>query len=312
MTDMSKPFPRRSLLKAAIAAGVISPSFAAGGAIAATPGTAAFATRLGTVQVSRRGPATLHTYVASDRSALVTAHIVEASDGLYLVDCQFTQSHAAEFRDYANSLGKPIRQVHISHPHPDHFSGYAKNFSDVPVVTTAKVRDVMKKRWIDSGRIKDLVKAIGKEAPEAFVEPEASVALGSGDWGGIALDVLEFENAESLVHSVVHIPEAKTLIVQDLAFANAHFFPLGDNANWVNVLGELTRIEDVDLVLCGHGLPAHPGVFDDCIAYLTVLQATLKENEKAEAAIAAMTEAYPGYGARGILNFIKRLYKDGH
>ena len=44
------------------------------------------------------------------------------------------------------------------------------------------------------------------------------------------------EDAEALVHSVVHIPEAKTLIVQDLAFANAHFFPLGNNANWTNVL----------------------------------------------------------------------------
>ncbi|MEM7429875.1 MAG: MBL fold metallo-hydrolase [Pseudomonadota bacterium] len=312
MTESPTTLSRRSLITAAAAAGIITPQFAATGVIAASHASSGFAARLGTVQVTKRGPATIHTYMASERSALVTSHVIEAENGLYLVDCQFTNSHAAEFRAYANALGKPIRQVHISHPHPDHFSGYAKNFSDVPVVTTDKVRAVMKKRWIDSGRIKDLAKPLGKEAPEAFVEPAGSVGVGGADWGGIAVNVLQYENAESLVHSVVHIPEAKTLIVQDLAFANAHFFPLGDNANWVNVLGELSKIEDVDLVLSGHGLPALPGVFDDCVDYLTFLQAAFKKYKTADEAIAAMTAEYPGYGARGILRFIKRAYKKGH
>lgn len=312
MTDTKLNVSRRSLITAAAAAGIISPQFATTGAIAASHANAGFAAKLGAIQVTKRGPATIHTYMASDRSALVTSHIVEAERGLYLVDCQFTQSHAAEFRSYANSLGKPIKQVHVSHPHPDHFSGYAKNFSDVPVVTTAKVRDVMKQRWIESGRIKDLGKALGKEAPEKFVEPTGSVGVGAADWGGIAVDIKQYENAEALVHSVVHIPEAKTLIVQDLAFANAHFFPLGNNANWTNVLGDLAKIGDVDLVLCGHGLPALPGVFDDCIDYLTFLQAALKQYKTADEAIAAMTAEYPGYGARGILRFIKRAYKKGH
>ncbi|MEM8812201.1 MAG: MBL fold metallo-hydrolase [Pseudomonadota bacterium] len=310
MNTFSKSVSRRSMIKVAAAAGLISPAFASSAVKAASP--ASFATKLGTVQVTKRGPATIHTYMASDKSALVTSHVIESDEGLYLVDCQFTQSHAAEFRAYANALGKPLRQVHISHPHPDHFSGYAKNFSDVPMVTTAKVREVMKERWIDSGRIADLAKAIGKEAPESFAMPASDIDLGSADWGGVAVNVFQYDDAEALVHSVVHLPEAKTLIVQDLAFANAHFFPLGNNANWVTVLGELAKVEDVDLVLCGHGLPALPGVFDDCVDYLTFLQASLKQYETADAAIAAMTEEYPGYGARGILNFIKRLYTSDH
>ena len=212
MTDETRSISRRTLIRAAAAAGVISPQFAAGGALAQSNAADGFALRLGSIQISRRGPATIHTYMASDRSSLVTSHVVETGSGLHLVDCQFTQSHAAEFRAYVDSLGKPIRQVHISHPHPDHFSGYAKNFSDVPVVTTAKVRDVMKERWIASGRIQDLAKAIGDEAPEVFVEPEASVSLGVGDWDGVAVDVLQYEDAEALVHSVIHLPEAKTLI----------------------------------------------------------------------------------------------------
>ncbi|MBO9447376.1 MBL fold metallo-hydrolase [Ruegeria sp. R14_0] len=307
MTKNPTTFSRRSLIRAAAAAGLITPQFAANRAVATTADATDFRAELGTVQITRRGPVTLHTYMASDQSSLVTSHIVETADALYLVDCQFTQSHAAEFRNYVDSLGKPIRQVHISHPHPDHFSGYAKNFSDVPVVTTAKVRDVMKERWIDSGRIEDLAKAIGPEAPETFVTPEGNVALGASDWGGVSVNILEYDDAEAQVHSVVHIPEAKTLIVGDLAFANAHFFPLGNNANWINVIDEMSRIEDVELVLCGHGLPAHPGVFDDSAAYLSVLLVALK-SETADEAIEMMRTEYPAYGAKGILNFINRLY----
>ena len=147
---------------------------------------------------------------------------------------------------------------------------------------------------------------------KSFVSPDGSVSLGTGDWGGISIDVRQYEDAEAQVHSVIHIPEAKTLIVQDLAFANAHFFPLGNNANWINVIGELSKIEDVDLVLCGHGLPALPGVFDDSIDYLSFLLSAFKDYKTADEAIAAITSEYPGYGARGILNFIKRIYKKDH
>lgn len=307
MTKVPTMLSRRSLIRAAAAAGIITPQFAANKAVAATTDAEGFKAELGTVQIMRRGPVTLHTYMASDQSSLVTSNVVETADELYLVDCQFTQSHAAEFRNYVDSLGKPIRQIHISHPHPDHFSGYAKNFSDAPVVTTAKVRDVMKERWIDSGRIEDLAKAIGPEAPETFVTPEGNVAVGASEWGGVSVNVLQYDDAEAQVHSVVHIPEAKTLIVGDLAFANAHFFPLGNNANWINVIGELSRIEDVDLVLCGHGLPAHPGVFDDSTAYLGALLVAL-QSETADEAIEMMRTTYPAYGAQGILNFINRIY----
>lgn len=310
MTKTPFNLSRRGMIKTAAALGVITPAFAGAGSLAMADNS--FQAKLGSITVTKRGPATIHTYMAGNKSALVTSHIIETDKGLYLVDCQFLNGFAAEFRAYADSLGKPIKQVHLSHPHPDHFSGYAKNFADVDFVSTKKVVDTMDERWVKSGRIKGLQKIFKDQAAEKFVLPEASVTSGKSNWGGLEVDILEYADAEAKAHTVVHIREAQTLIVQDLAYSNAHFFPLGQNENWITVVDALAKISDVDLVLCGHGLPAGRGVFDDSQAYLKFLALTLKDKKTAEEAIMAMKDQYPNYGAEGILNFIGRLYKKDH
>lgn len=300
---------KRDLLKFAVASGAIVPAFAAGGTALAESQTATPAK--GQIIINPRPGVTFHTYLASARGASVTSHVIETERALYLVDCQFLQTGAGELKAYVESLGKPLRRIMLSHPHPDHFSGYARNFGGVDFLTTAKVAEVMDTRWIQSGRIKDLQGPFGSEAPEQFVKPEAGLTTGVQELDGVPMVVTSYEDAESASQLTFHFPEAGALVVQDLSYSNAHHFPLGNNANWIKVLEELQQV-DAGLILCGHGMPAGKGTLDNSRRYLTLLQKLVDTEDSAEAVVDALVAEYPNYAARDITRFVARLYKAAH
>ena len=213
------------------------------------------------------------------------------------------------FIENLDSLGKPLQRIMLSHPHPDHFSGYAANFKGVDFVTTAKVAEVMDQRWIKSGRVKELQERFGDQAAKEFVKPQSALSVGNSDLDGVPMEIAMYENAESLVQNTFYFPEAKVLVVQDLAYSNAHHFPLGNNPAWIELLKKLRAETKAELILCGHGLPAGKGVFDDSIKYLTLLNTLLTSEKSAKPVIDKLAAAYPSYAAQGITKFIHRIYK---
>src|SRR5262245_56823477 len=83
----------------------------------------------------KAGDVRIHTFIASftyDNIANST-HIIESKSKLVLVDGQFLAPYAKQFRDYANSLGKPIERLYLSHRHPDHWFGLGAAFSDIDI-----------------------------------------------------------------------------------------------------------------------------------------------------------------------------------
>lgn len=291
---------RRDMARLALATGAIG----VGLTTIARPAHAATTPSAGRVVINPRGDVTAHTYVAADASAMVTTHIIETSDRLHIIDGQFMQSFAADARAYADSLGKPIAQVILSHPHPDHFSG-ATQFADSPFITTDAIA-ASTQAWIEK-RGPGLAERLGNEAPTAFRAPDGGLGQETLDLDGVRAEIMMFENAEADHQIALLLPDAGVLICQDLVYANVHFFPLGNNPGWIDAVQGLQAAE-VDLVLGGHGFPAGKGVLDDTLAYLAFQAEVFDSEETAEAAIAALTTRYPNYDARGILNFIAMRY----
>ena len=128
---------RRTLVKAAACAGLISSEFAHAGK--STPLSMEYREMEGLVSVFNLGPVRLHSYMAPSYSAAVTTQIVETANELHIIDTQFLQALAVEVRQYADSLGKPIQGVYLSHWHPDHILGAAQ-FEDVHFSTTPDIR----------------------------------------------------------------------------------------------------------------------------------------------------------------------------
>jgi glyoxylase-like metal-dependent hydrolase (beta-lactamase superfamily II) len=284
---------RRQLLKLLAAGGVASAG------MACVPG---FASRVfaqatgmqGKVVITKAEPVNLHTYIASEGSLLVTSHIVETENSLLIVDTQFLQTFAREFRAYADSLGKSIDRVILSHQHPDHWFG-ANQFTDVPFVSTTAIAEGAQ-ATLDSGIIEFQTGIYGEsEVPSEANLPEGGLEAGEETIDGVTIAFDIYNDAEAPEHLVLRLPEARTVIVQDLVYNNAHFFPLGNNPNWIATLEEMRSLagEGYDTLLAGHGVPTSLGDLDEAIDYLTFLEETLQDAETPEEVVSAMQARYP-------------------
>ena len=288
---------RRDIIKAAAGVGAISTAFATTGLVARAANHTATPMQ-GMITIHKLGPVTLHSYTAPAASAVVNTHIIETASELHIIDAQFVQGFASEARAYADSLGKPIKQLYLSHAHPDHLLGAAQ-FADIPFATSDAVRaDVDASQEMYAGR-----KAQFGDTTELYV-PKAGLALGDTTWDGVDVIINEVKDAEATNTLTFHLPEAGLLIAQDLLYANAHAFPLGNTPNWIAALESIRATEGLKVVGAGHGLPAAPGAIDAAIAYLRFLNDEISSNESAETAIAALSAAYPGYSGEALLGFV--------
>jgi glyoxylase-like metal-dependent hydrolase (beta-lactamase superfamily II) len=249
-----------------------------------------------------KGDLNVHTYIAPAASFLVTSHIIETPNQLVIVDAQFLQTAAREVRAYAESLGKPIERVIVSHQHPDHWSG-TNIFEGIPVVSTAAVAAGIQAD-IDGGGIQQRAGLVGEaEVPAVPLVPEGSLEAGTLSIDGVTINVEVVSAAEAPEQVVLRLPDHGVAVLQDLLYSNSHFFPGMDRANWVSVLEGLRAEGGFDTLLAGHGLPTSPGELTQAIQYLNVASEVAAGATSAEEVIAALKAAYPGYEVEGILDF---------
>ncbi|MDX2161228.1 MAG: MBL fold metallo-hydrolase [bacterium] len=298
---------RRSFLKAsALGAAAAAVALPASPLLVARAQTAG---RIGRVYTLDKGAVRLHTYIAPDGSASVTSHIVETPNSLVVIDTQFLQTFAAEVKALADSVGKPIDRVILSHAHPDHFLG-ANQFADAPLVTTATIA-----AELDAYIAADSVQGAAALVGEAEVPPEVRPAEGSLELGdtvidGVTFNVEQVSNAEATETLVIRIPEVGAVVLQDLLFSDNHFFPGVDRANWIAELENLRgNLEGFDTLLPGHGLPTTPGALDDAIAYLTFANETVANAATAQDIIDALQAEYPTYDGTLILSFWNQFFQ---
>src|SRR5271156_1651863 len=95
------------------------------------------------IMVKRAGDVRIHTFVSAftDDNIANATHIIESKNRLVLVDGQFLAHYALEFRKYADDLaetsGKRIERLYLSHSHPDHWFGLGTAFSDSKIAIYA-------------------------------------------------------------------------------------------------------------------------------------------------------------------------------
>ncbi|MDX2138747.1 MAG: MBL fold metallo-hydrolase [Chloroflexota bacterium] len=255
----------------------------------------------------KKGDVNIHTYIAPPASFLVTSHIIETPNQLVIVDAQLLQTAARDVLAYAESLGKPIDRLILSHQHPDHWSG-GNLFADVPFVTTQTIANAVQAD-IDNGGVQARAQIVGEsEVPPEPRVPEGSLTAGTFEVDGVTFEATIVENAEAPEHVVLRLPEHGVLIVQDLLYTNGHAFPGVDRENWIRILEDLREAGDFDTLLSGHGMPTSAGEITQQIQYLTRANEIAAEASTGEEVAAALTEAYPGYEVEGILSFWSQFF----
>lgn len=245
----------------------------------------------GQVFVTEKGGARLHTYLADAKGAMVTSHIIEGTGSLIVVDGQFQPHAAQELKTYAESLGKPVRRLFVSHAHPDHWFGI-HHFRRMGVhagpMTAKFLKDnaanVVAERKVDSS------------APEVA----GTITDGSETIDGIALNYRLVRDTEAPEILVIELPAVGAAIVQDIVYNKVHAVVSRQIDTWIGVLKDLEkRGAGAPIILAGHGEPASPADLPGLVAYLAAVKPLLDANigkpEQAQAITEQIAKAFPAY-----------------
>ncbi|MCC6804671.1 MAG: MBL fold metallo-hydrolase [Anaerolineae bacterium] len=186
----------------------------------------------------------------------VHAYVVEMENSVVVIDTTLALSSAADVRRLADSTGKPIEAVLLTHGHPDHYTGLVK-FDDLPCLAS----------WgcLEFARAEDIVKSptakmyLGDDYPNERAFPTDMVKDGDRfTFGGIEFTFTDLGPGESDSDGMWSFTKdgVRAAFVGDAVANRTHcFFRDGHTSEWLRILDRLERdFANCDTLLyVGHG-----------------------------------------------------------
>ena len=257
--------------------------------------------------VKNTGDVRIHTFVASfaDSNIANATHIVETRNQLVLVDGQFLAPYARAFRDYADSLGKPIERLYLSHRHPDHWFGLGTAFTDITIYALSETMTFIHDHGEDSRS--DHWK-LGNLAPEEIVVPKQVAGPGEETIDGVRYVFDRVTDTEIDYQLAIRLPEVGVYFAQDLIYSGTHLYLTKHMDHWTRVLQEMLA-SDYELFMPGHGLPADKNEVARNIEYLSAARQAIGNGLTGDAFKEFMLQRYPERKCPGIFDiYMPRLF----
>jgi glyoxylase-like metal-dependent hydrolase (beta-lactamase superfamily II) len=250
----------------------------------------------------------IHTFLSSfaDDNIANATHIIESKDALVLVDGQFLVPYAKQFRDYADSLGKPIERLYLSHRHPDHWFGLGTAFGDVAIYALAETISFIEEHGEDSR--KDHLAKLGDLAPDRIVVPQNVARPGEETIDGVKYIFERVTDTEIDFLLTVRLPDLKVYFTQDLIYSGTHLYLTKQMEHWIQVLGQML-LSDYDLFMPGHGVPADKNEVAKNIEYLSAAKQAFGNGLPKDAFKEFLLQRYPERKCPGIFDiYLPRLF----
>lgn len=227
------------------------------------------------VIIKEYGDIRLHTFLSDSVSPV----IVEKNK-LVIIDYPGDSAEqAAAFKEYAESLGKPVDRIIISHTDEAHWVGIKEYFPAVPLYS------------VDADEI------------TASENGADLTVLRLGDDAEVAIDgvTYEFETNREIGAWAIKLPDQKAVYVEHLGYVNLHIL-LAPLEPRLEMLQEL-EAQGYTWFMPGHGMPMEAPEFTDRVQryYTDVLQA-VSESETPDEAKAVIMEKYPEYQTEELLD----------
>ena len=257
--------------------------------------------------VARAGDVRIHTFVASFayNNIANATHIIETKNQLVLIDGQFLVPYAKAFREYADSLGKPIERLYLSHRHPDHWFGLGAAFTDVTVYALPETISFIQEHGEESRS--DHWK-LGELVPDRIVVPKEAVNPGEETIDGVRYLFDRVTDTEIDFDLTVRLPDLGVYFAQDLIYSGTHLYLTQHMDHWIRVLQEML-VSDYQLFMPGHGLPADKNEVARNIEYLSAAQQAVGDGLVGDAFKDFLLKRYPDRKCPGIFDiYLPRLF----
>jgi glyoxylase-like metal-dependent hydrolase (beta-lactamase superfamily II) len=262
----------------------------------------------GTMNITSDGTLRIHTYTAPDDGWGVNSHIIEFATQTIVIDAQYTLVYGRDVVDYANSLGKPMSRLYVTHYHPDHLLGAAA----FPVPIHA-LQEVKKKIDAVGDRVaREEHEKFPATIPTHAEKPSLIVTPSCEIIDGVKIEFLLLQHAETEDALMIGFPDAGILITQDLIYHDIHVF-LGEQAldTWLEALADYQSLP-YRRILPGHGAPGGLELYDGMRHYLTTAREMLAASRDAADFRARMIAAFPAFGGHALLDHEMRFLFPQH
>lgn len=250
--------------------------------------------------VKSSGGVRVHTLVSPTDMFANATHIIELPTQLIVIDGHFFAQYAAELRELANSLNKPVTRIYISHDHPDHYLGFGDAFSDVDVYALKETKEGIEQNG--AKELKEKQSQMGDAIASKLNFPKFEVSVGTEIIDGTTFIFERLEQAESPVSLVIKLPELGVYIAQDVVYNNIHLFITGQTGGWKKALNDILADEGYDIILAGHGNPTDKNGVKEAIAYLDKVTEILRLAKTEEEYKTKILAAFPNHGAAVLID----------
>jgi glyoxylase-like metal-dependent hydrolase (beta-lactamase superfamily II) len=225
----------------------------------------------------------IHTHACGEGGIFVNAYLIETAAAVVAVDATLSETESRQLRKEVDALGKPLRAILVTHPHPDHVAGITNLVGDdaPKIVATQPVIDLMRK--LEEPKRKQWTPIFGSEWIQTWTYPNTVVASGDRlSFDGVTYSVLDVGAGGDAEANAIWFIEAprRTAFLGDLVFNGVHSYAAdGHLLAWLANLALVERLcAGMEVVFPGHGAAAAPGaLLGQQATYLTSLAGHVKE-----------------------------------
>lgn len=244
-------------------------------------------------------------FSASEKGALVASTLIQGEKEAILVDSQLLNSEAQRLVDRITQSGKTLKAIWITHGHPDHYFGLKQvlaKFPNTPVYATAEVVEDVRK--LGPNFLQNLKKRYGDDVTSELVIPQV-FNQNFMELDGERIEIIKLPQGDTKNTTAIHIPSINTVIAADVLYSGVHPFLVESSAasrtTWLQSLEQIKALNPKE-VIPGHKDPSldnSPAALDKMKNYLETFSNTVKREQSAAAAYAAMEKAFPNYKLAG-------------
>jgi glyoxylase-like metal-dependent hydrolase (beta-lactamase superfamily II) len=261
--------------------------------------------RMGAILVNQFGPVKIHSYLSPADGLQVNTQMIEGPNAVVIFDGQLLLPYAAEAASYAQTLGKPLDRIILSHAHTDHWGGLqvlTEHFPRARVFALDGIADQVRTRG--PARLDGLRRTYGDKAATKITVPTETITEGPQQIDGITYDFKRFVDAESDLQLAALLPEQKVLMAFDLVFSpNQHAFTGANHFDhWMRVLESLKALEGYDTIIIGHDTPVDRSAIDTTMTYVKRAKEIHAASADAKTYSENLKAAFPGLQQGGFVD----------